>query len=123
MTDINKLIHDLRQPGGDDRDLSDRFALALGWSYKLRSDGNCWLPPGKTDNWFREFQPPLFTSDLTAIVGTLREADRVYSISAFPVESSAAIGQMTASTKWHYAPTAERALMIARLAFKKETGG
>ncbi len=30
MTDIETLIHDLRQPGGDDRELSDRFALAMG---------------------------------------------------------------------------------------------
>ena len=30
MTDLETLIHDLRQPGGDDRELSDRFALAMG---------------------------------------------------------------------------------------------
>ena len=34
MTDIDKLLRDLRQPGGDDardRELSDQFAVALGW--------------------------------------------------------------------------------------------
>ena len=124
MTDLETLIRDLREPGGDDRELSDRFAMVLGWVFHPfgRDMGyiqnSHWVDPN--ENYHP--QRPLFTSDLTAIVNTLREADRIYSISAFPMESSAAIGQMTASNKWHYAPTAERALMIARLAFKKETG-
>lgn len=124
MTDIDALIHDLRQLGGDDardRELSDRFALVLGWVFHPFGQDMGYIHHSRwIDPTGREHpQRPLFTSDLTAIVNTLRGVDRVYSISAFPVESSAAIGQMTASTKWHYAPTPERALMIARLVMKR----
>ena len=41
MTDIDKLIRDLRQPGGDDardRELSDRFALTPPVDQKTRED-------------------------------------------------------------------------------------
>jgi hypothetical protein len=82
MTDIETLIHDLRQPGGDDRELSDRFAVALGW--KTTGNDQCpsgmWRGPGEHE-W--HIGCPLFTRDLTAIVNTLRGVDRVYSISAF----------------------------------------
>ena len=124
MTDIETLMHDLRQPGGDDRELSDRFALALGWVFHPLAlvGGEFTLPFWTDPSGKRAKGLPFFITDLTAIVGTLREADRVYSISAFTMESSAVIGKMTASTDWHYAPTAERALMIARLALKKEMG-
>ena len=127
MTDIDKLIHDLGQPGGDyarDRELSYQFAVALKWAFHPLAlvRGEFTLPFWTDPNGNYHLQRPLFTRDLTAIVNTLRGVDRIYSISAFPVESSAAIGQMTATDKWHYAPTAERALMIARLVLKQETG-
>ena len=132
MTDIDKLIHDLRQPGGDDardRELSDRFAVALGWVFHplALGGGECTLPFWTEPNGERAWGgPPLFTSDLTAIVGTgLRDkawglSSNTYSkISNARYEPSAQIEGLSPVS----APTPERALMIARLTLKQETGG
>jgi hypothetical protein len=123
--EIDALIADLRQPGGDDQGLSNRFARALGWVFRpfVRYMGHIqqsrWISPAG-DYYSRR---PLFTDNLTAIAGMLPEN---YDYEVLRVSPSAwarvfECGRML-DFPYHEAPTAERALMIARLVLLKEAG-
>jgi hypothetical protein len=120
--DIDALIAGLRQDGGDDRDLSERFARAVGWTYHPderdigHSARSYW-----TDPKGMRFPVHCFVHDLTAIADTLPPRT-AWGIAMIYDDINEAEAWIDRATRFHAAPTPEAALMIARLVLLRETG-